>query len=102
MVDGVDSKETKINVRAGSELSVRLASIPTAGYLWRLDACPDAIEPLGDSMETAPGQRQVGGMVTQIFRFRASEKGEFTLRFILKREWENLPAKIHLVNVTVN
>jgi predicted secreted protein len=100
MADPAVSTEN-LTVTRGSEFTIGLRAVPTAGYAWRLDATPDAIKPLGANTRSEASPGQAGGMATQVFRFQAAERGQFRLRFELKRPWEAQPTEIHTVNLTV-
>jgi predicted secreted protein len=100
MADPAVSTEN-VTVTRGSEFTIGLRAVPTAGYSWRLDATPDAIKPLGTDTQSQAAPGQAGGMATQVFHFQAIERGQFVLRFALKRPWEAQPTEIHTVNLTV-
>jgi predicted secreted protein len=94
--------QSNVTVEADADFSVRLESSATAGYVWQYDALPGALEPLGDSIEQAPGPQRAGGPATHVFRFRPNQKGRFTIRFVLKRPWEAEPVRVHTVAVAVD
>lgn len=90
-----------ISVSVGGTFPVRLRATPTTGYVWVVDALPESFELLGSDFEKPPGETQPGGHVVQAFRFRALKEGEYTINFVLKRQWESHALDACAVNVSV-
>lgn len=78
-----------IDVKVSHEFRIPLKSIGTAGYLWKVESLPDAIQPLGSENEKPAADTKPGDSTTQIFRFRALKAGEYAITFVLSRSWEN-------------
>lgn len=77
-----------ITVTVGDEFTISLESMATAGYLWKIDSLPDAIQSLGSQPETSTDEKP-GDPTIQVFRFRALKAGEHAIMFMLARPWEN-------------
>jgi predicted secreted protein len=79
-----------IAAKVGHEFTISLQSIATAGYLWKIESLPNAIQSLGSEVEkTKAGESKPGDSTTQLFRFRALEAGEHVITFGLARPWED-------------
>ncbi len=83
----------EIRVPIGEIVRVRLRSIPTAGYLWRLAGpLPAFLEPLGEeTLPTSPAQSQpgfTGGEHWLVFAYKPKAKGRAELVFLEGRPWE--------------
>jgi predicted secreted protein len=91
-----------IAVVVGDEFTISLKSIATAGYVWKVESLPDAIQHLGTETGKPAEDSSPGDSTDQIFRFRAHEPGEYTLNFRLGRPWENkvIETKIMMVKAT--
>ena len=85
----MDATENRVLVREGEEFEIGLTSTPSTGYVWDWVACPAEIESV-PSKDARPvdDTRSVGGSGTQVFRFRATATGAYTIVFVLKRPWE--------------
>lgn len=82
-----------IAVPVGQTFSVKLESVPTAGYLWRLrGSVPAFLEAVGeDTLPTSPQQLKpgfTGGSHWLVFRYRAVQPGAAELVFLEGRPWE--------------
>ena len=88
-----------IDVKVDHEFRIRLQSIGTAGYVWKIESLPDAIQLLGSENEKPGGDTKPGDSTTQIFRFRALKAGEYTITFLLARPWETRMIEAHEVIV---
>lgn len=88
-----------IDVKVDHEFTISLKSIATAGYVWRIESLPDAIQSLGSENEKPAGSSKPGDSTTQIFRFRALKAGEYTIEFLLGRPWEDKAIESHTVMV---
>jgi len=84
----------------GLPFAIELKSGPGTGYQWQLAAIPEGIELLGSEYQPAP-DAQIGDPATQVFRLRASKAGRYSLRFLLKRTWENESIRETVVDVDV-
>lgn len=83
----------RIRVPVGETVRVRLRSIPTAGYVWRLaNPLPGFLGPAGEeTLPTSPQQREpgfVGGEHWLVFAYRANAAGSAELVFHEGRPWE--------------
>ena len=91
-----------INVDVDQEFRIPLKSIATAGYLWKVESLPEAIQLLGSENEKPASDTKPGDSTTQIFRFRAIKSGEHTITFLLSRPWENKAIQTRTVKVKVS
>ena len=84
-------RESRVPV--GEIVRVRLRSIPTAGYLWRLASpLPAFLESAGEeTLPTSPAQSQpgfTGGEHWLVFAYKPKAKGRAELVFLEGRPWE--------------
>ena len=91
-----------ITVAMDDEFAISLESIATAGYLWKIQSLPDAIQLLGTENEKPTGDQKPGDSTSQTFWFRAREIGNYTIQFMLGRPWENKAIEITTVTVRVS
>ena len=102
----ISAAETRVALRPGQELVVRLRSNPSTGYSWTIgaratgvlvSAGPPAFEPDPKSA----GRVGAGGV--EAFRFTAAAAGREALRFEYRRPWEKdaAPASTAIVDVDV-
>ena len=100
-MNGESRQGDVISVAPGEEFEIRLASTPSAGYTWQVENYPGELQ-LVDSATKAPtGAPTVGDPMLQMFRFRATAAGDYTLSFVLKRAWETTPLEGRTVRVRV-
>jgi predicted secreted protein len=88
-----------ITVAVDNEFTISLKSIATAGYLWKVESLPDAIQLLGTENEKPADDTKPGDSTGQIFRFRAQKIGEHKIKFALGRPWENKAMESKTVTV---
>ncbi|HXQ35169.1 MAG TPA: protease inhibitor I42 family protein [Anaerolineales bacterium] len=91
-----------IDVKVDQEFRIPLQSIATAGYLWKVESLPEAIQLLGSENEKPASDTKPGDSTTQIFRFRTLKPGEHTITFLLSRPWENKAIQTRTVKVKVS
>lgn len=77
----------------GETIRVRLESVPTAGYIWRLASpLPDFLVPAGEeTLPTTPEQREpgfAGGNHWLVFAYTVARPGRGELVFHEGRPWE--------------
>jgi Predicted secreted protein len=91
-----------ITVAMDRDFTISLKSIATAGYLWKIESLPNAIQLLSTDNEKSAGDAKPGDATTQVFRFRAREMGEHKITFVLARPWENkaIESKTMTVKIT--
>ena len=90
-----------INVAMDKEFTISLKSIAAAGYLWKLESLPNAIQLLGTEYEKPAGDAKPGDATYQVFQFRAQKAGEHKITFLLARPWENKAIESRTVTVKV-
>lgn len=86
--------------QVGLPFAIELKSGPSTGYQWQLVSVPEGIELLGSEYQPVP-DAQIGDPATQVFRLRASKAGRYSLRFVLKRRWEQEPIRETVIDVDV-
>ena len=89
----------KITVPVDHEFTIPLKSIATAGYVWKIESLPDAIQALGSEIQKPSVEEKPGDATTQVFRFRALKEGEHIITFALARPWENKAIESRSVTV---
>ncbi|MBY0448079.1 MAG: protease inhibitor I42 family protein [Hyphomonadaceae bacterium] len=82
-----------IRTAVGESFRIKLETIPTAGYIWRLDGeLPGFLEQVSeDTLPTTPEQLEpgfVGGNHWMVFSYRVVQPGAATLTLIEGRPWE--------------
>lgn len=90
-----------ITVTLDEEFTISLRSIATAGYVWKIESLPSAIQFLSTENEKPAEDAKPGNATNQIFRFRAEKPGEHKITFILARPWENKAIESRTVTVKV-
>jgi predicted secreted protein len=90
-----------ITVATDEEFTISLRSIATAGYLWKIESLPNAIQLLKAENEKPAGDAKPGDATTQVFRFRAQKTGEYKITFLLARPWEKKAIESRTVTVKV-
>jgi predicted secreted protein len=89
-----------IRVTGSPDFEIRLGSTPSSGYVWSVQMHSGELRPLENKVEQAR-ERQAGNPVTQVFRFHAPAKGNYMVRFVLKRAWESQPLEAQEYNIEV-
>ena len=90
-----------ITLAKDDEFTISLGSIATAGYVWKIESLPNAVQLLGKESEKPAGEQKPGDSTRQIFRFRARETGNYEIRFVLGRPWENTAIEVKTVTLKV-
>jgi predicted secreted protein len=91
-----------IVVCLGEDFTVELRSSPTTGYVWTVQALPEGLGLLGSSYAKPADGVKPGDSVAQIFRFKAMERGDHVISFLLKRQWEADAVEFRAVTVQVH
>jgi predicted secreted protein len=90
---GEKNNKQKIQLRVNETLEVRLPVNMSTGYSWRVQYSRAwALEARGEPKIVGKGDKDKTGFVQQqVFKFRAAEKGKFTIQFVHQRgeEWDN-------------
>jgi predicted secreted protein len=90
-----------ITVAVNDEFTISLKSIATAGYVWKVESLPEAIQLLGIESGKQAEDAKPGDPTGQVFRFRAHTSGEHKIKFALGRPWENKSNETRTVTVSV-
>jgi predicted secreted protein len=90
-----------ITVAVNDEFTISLKSIATAGYLWKIESLPAAIELVRTENEKPAGDARPGDSTGQVFQFRTLKRGEYQVTFTLARPWENKGIESKTVTVQV-
>ena len=88
-----------VEVGVGVPFVVELTGNGVGGYLWRVGAVPASVA-LHDERDVAPSEVVPGAGGSKEFELEATEPGEAVVRFLLKRDWEDAPAREQVVRVT--
>ena len=86
-----------IQARPGEAITLEVPSANTTGYLWQLNANPEAVEVVGH--EVIADEENFGGAGIERFTVRPLRGGDVTVHFELKAPWENDPAEVREVRV---
>jgi inhibitor of cysteine peptidase len=92
-----NDRERRVEVSAGTVVTVRLPEEATTGYRWTIEA-GEGLEQAGDRVEP-PGA--IGGGSTRELQFRATRPGTRDLRMKKWREWEGDGSVIDRFAVTI-
>jgi predicted secreted protein len=102
-VSAMAASESQVATHTGEEFAIDLPSTPSTGYLWGLAACPVELEAIPNKQSPPTGgAHEVGGTGVQVFRFRATAAGTYTITFTLKRPWETRSIDRRIFQVTVS
>jgi len=83
----------------GAALTIKMQSIPGAGYVWEIDEPSPDLEVVENKVVAQ--SEEVGGPSTQRFTLLPHRPGEYSLVFGLKRKWEKDPARTKKFNIHV-
>lgn len=98
----MNEESEQISVKPLEEFEIRLGAAPSTGYKWYVEKCPEQLQLLEVTYEQKPqDQLTVGGSVTQIFHFRGTNPGLYTVTFALKRQWETGVSKYNQIQVKI-
>ena len=93
---------SRLSVRVGDRLIVRLAESSGAGYTWEIDALDrEQVELVSKNYEAAA---TIGGAGVAVFTFSVKATGKARLRLSKVRPWESprRPARRFSVEVTIH
>lgn len=94
-----------IAVPVGGRFAVELVGVPTAGYVWQVDAKPaflsDAQESSGNTTMAQSQPGFTGGNHWEVFVFTATSAGEGALTLGQRRPWEKGEPPTQTFKVTV-
>lgn len=102
---------TKITLKAGEAITLRLPGLGPAGYTWLHEIVGDVeIVNISTVTEKSSDQNQeekptvVGSGEDELFIIRAINGGHTTVSFFQKRTWEHdkPPLKEHIIEIYVN
>jgi predicted secreted protein len=78
-------------VQINQQFAIDLEAMSGAGYMWELTLHPAEIDLL--NQEVVSISKEIGGPSTQRFTLVARQPGKYSLRFELKRKWEQKSVK---------
>lgn len=94
-----------VTVPVGQKVSIELVGVPTAGYVWQIDALPDFLTRSGEaSGPTIEAQRHpgyVGGSHWEVFVLTANAPGQGVVRLAQRRPWESSEPPSQTFSVTI-
>jgi len=85
---------TRVEVRSGEILAVRLSAQLGTGYAWKVVAAGKNVEQKGEPQQMAGEGQKPGAPDYQVFKFKAVEKGESELKLQYAEGWKK-DAKPH-------
>jgi inhibitor of cysteine peptidase len=98
-----DDAGHRIELSRDRTLYISLASNPTTGYRWEVDALDeDVLRQVGEP-EFEPQSRLVGAPGVEILHFQAVNTGRTTVKLVYRRSWEKdvEPLETYSVDVVV-
>jgi inhibitor of cysteine peptidase len=81
-------KGSKVHLKVGDTLEVRLNSNPTTGYMWYVHKASTPLMKLVHQSQTEPAAPGVGRPVVQVFTFEPRRAGDGVLLLHYVRAWE--------------
>lgn len=96
--------KTDISVNLGQTLNFAMESNPTTGYQWFVKYDNKMLQLVQEKFSEKGSKNIVGAPGIQSFIFKTIKKGETSIEFNYKRQWETdkPPAKKIVYNVRVN
>lgn len=98
-IDGVDiyvqgsQAGSTLDVASGESFAITLSGVPTAGYMWGVEALPPFLEKTGESGgSTSTAQMMpgfTGGNHWEVLVFKANAAGTGELVLVQRRPWED-------------
>ena len=83
-----DDKGSDVQIKLGDTLEVRLASNPSAGYMWYVHPKSTALLKLTGQTQTDAAEPGVGRPIVQVFTFQPKRAGDGILLLRYVRSWE--------------
>lgn len=101
----MEDNGTQIHLQKGDFLRVSLSSNATTGYQWEVvELDTSMLQQIGESEYVSPEQTDppmVGAGGTEIFRFRAVDIGNSSLKLIYKQPWGTEFVRTYVLEVSV-
>src|SRR5688500_10414581 len=92
--------DTKIEAVKGEKFTLSLREKPTTGFNWRPIFDNKNLELVSEEYDT--NNLRPGSSSIHKFIFKGLEKGEYHLKMIYQRDWENIPVnqKLFLIKIS--
>ena len=90
-----------VQVVEGTEFDVPALDLPGAGYRWEVPEVPAGLAFLGSDWAQSEPPPGVGAGRARMLRFRADQVGTYVVRLELRRPWEDAPARVDELRVSV-
>jgi predicted secreted protein len=90
-----------VEVVAGTEFDVPALDLPGAGYSWEVPEIPAGLTLVGSDWAAVDPPPGVGAGRARVLRFRADAAGDYVVRLELRRPWEDAPARVEELPVSV-
>ena len=100
----VTEKDTKMSLRVGDTLLVRLESTPSTGYGWKVASVEKKLlKQIGEPVIETSEKQMPGATQHQVFKFRAVAAGKGNLELHYVRPWEKNtpPARVYKLAIAV-
>ena len=81
--------DDNIVLNIGETTDIRLPSLATAGYLWKIQSSETPIVSVTESRGVLPKDKAVGASPDAIFTVKGLRKGSYQLHLEQRRPWES-------------
>ena len=89
-----------IEVAIGQAFAISLESVPSTGYIWKMEYDSSIIEPI-KHQKFVPYSTTIGGGGKEVFEFQTKELGDTQIKMKYQREWEATSWEIKLFTVHI-
>jgi predicted secreted protein len=98
-----DDSGSKVEIKQGDELAVRLAAQLGTGYGWKVVSKSDVLALKGEPAQISNEDQKPGSSEFQTFIFKAKERGEAEIKFQYIEAWKKdaRPLKEYTITVII-
>lgn len=88
----------------GDIIQIRLAEIPSTGYIWEVENNDDkeVLSLVRCELHFCAPKDQIGQTGERVFTFEVSKQGKANIYMFLRRPWEKKRAEINVFNLRIN
>ena len=94
-----DNTSEITEAKVGETFTISLESNPTTGYSWQAEFDAESLELVNEDFTSDSTLLGAGGV--QKFDFRALKQGQFQVKMVYKRPWENESIDTKVIDVKV-
>jgi len=94
-------KTVSLTKNKSENFDIILHAASTAGFTWKMQPLPDAIEIVKEYSEPDEMHKSTGDSAKKIFKLKAKRTGEYKVHFLLGRPWENSPIEELVYDITI-